>query len=292
MAIPAMLAAAGRGLLSAVPGMVKNIPGAVKRNPIKSGVGAGFGGLLGYEMLRPDDPQQEVRTGGEGVGLMVPEVRGRSTIPDNWQPTMESRVDYLQKNRERDLKRLRTVLLRGSILKAHNPRAKDNYTKGALDYLKADALSRNDIQHAKILEGIANKDGSLPDDAKIIYDRMIRSGADPDFAGKVSGNQLDIERTQAQAAADYQRSQPKLSDMMTKEAIMLSQLKSAYDAGDQQNAINQLAYFIKGGVVKIPEIYSGFEVKSDADLQTIAANMLQGLDGSAVMTDDEIIIKD
>jgi hypothetical protein len=285
MAIPAMLAAAGRGLLSAIPGVVK-------RNPIKSGVGAGFGGLLGYEMLRPDDPQQEVRTGGEGVGLMVPEVRGRSTIPDNWQPTMESRVDYLQKNRDRDLKRLQTVLLRSSILKAHNPRAKDNYTKGALDYLKADALSRNDIQQAKILEGIANKDGSLPDDAKIIYDRMIRSGADPDFAGKVSGNQLAIERTQAQAAADYQRSQPKLSDMMTKEAIMLSQLKSAYDTGNQQNAINQLAYFIKGGVVKIPEIYSGFEVKSDADLQTIAANMLQGLDGSAVMTDDEIIIKD
>ena len=285
MAIPAMLAAAGRGLLSAVPGVVK-------RNPIKSGVGAGFGGLLGYEMMRPDEPQQEVRTGGEGIGLMVPEVRGRSTIPDNWQPTMESRVDYLQKNRDRDLKRLQTVLLRSSILKAHNPRAKDNYSKGALEYLKADAISRNDIQQAKILEGIANKDGSLPDDAKIIYDRMIRSGADPDFAAKVSGNQLAIERTQAEAAADYQRSQPKLSDMMTKEAIMVSQLKSAYDAGDRQNAINQLAFAIKTGLIDVPEIYSGFEVKSDADLQVMAANMLQGLDGSAVMTDDEIIIKD
>lgn len=285
MAIPAMLAAAGRGLLSAVPGVVK-------RNPIKSGVGAGFGGLLGYEMMRPDEPEQEVRTGGEGIGLMVPEVRGRSTIPDNWQPTMQSRVDYLQKNRDRDLKRLQTVLLRQSILKAHNPRAKDNYSKGALEYLKADAISRNDIQQAKILEGIANKDGSLPDDAKIIYDRMIRSGADPDFAAKVSGNQLAIEKTQAQAAADYQRSQPKLSDMMTKEAIMVSQLKSAYDAGDRQNAINQLAFAIKTGLINVPEIYSGFEVKSDADLQVMAANMLQGLDGSAVMTDDEIIIKD
>lgn len=285
MAIPAMLAAAGRGLLSAVPGVVK-------RNPIKSGVGAGFGGLLGYEMMRPDEPEQEVRTGGEGIGLMVPEVRGRSTIPDNWQPTMQSRVDYLQKNRDRDLKRLQTVLLRQSILKAHNPRAKDNYSKGALEYLKADAISRNDIQQAKILEGIANKDGSLPDDAKIIYDRMIRSGADPDFAAKVSGNQLAIEKTQAQAAADYQRSQPKLSDMMTKEAIMVSQLKSAYDAGDRQNAINQLAFAIKTGLIDVPEIYSGFEVKSDADLQVMAANMLQGLDGSAVMTDDEIIIKD
>lgn len=285
MAIPAMLAAAGRGLLSAIPGVVK-------RNPIKSGVGAGFGGLLGYEMMRPDEPQQEVRTGGEGLGLMVPEVRGRSTIPDNWQPTMQSRVDYLQKNRDRDLKRLQTVLLRQSILKAHNPRAKDNYSKGALEYLKADAISRNDIQQAKILEGIANKDGSLPDDAKIIYDRMIRSGADPDFAAKVSGNQLAIERTQAEAAADYQRSQPKLSDMMTKEAIMVSQLKSAYDAGDQQNAINNLAFYIKTGVIKVPPEYIGFQVKSDADLQVMAANMLQGLDGSAIMTDDEIIIKD
>jgi len=285
MAIPAMLAAAGRGLLSAMPGVVKKYPRS-------SAVGAGIGGLLGYEMMRPNEPQQEVRTGGEGLGLMVPEVRGRSTIPDNWQPTMQSRVDYLQKNRDRDLKRLQTVLLRQSILKAHNPRAKDNYSKGALEYLKADAISRNDIQQAKILEGIANKDGSLPDDAKIIYDRMIRSGADPDFAAKVSGNQLAIERTQAEAAADYQRSQPKLSDMMTKEAIMVSQLKSAYDAGDQQNAINNLAFYIKTGVIKVPPEYIGFQVKSDADLQVMAANMLQGLDGSAIMTDDEIIIKD
>jgi len=284
-------ATAGRAVASRVAPM---IPGIVKRNPWKSGFAAGGTGLLGYEMLAPDAEKPQVTTGGQGINPRMDLIRGRTPIADDWTPpnNLQSRLEFLQQEQARSNKALKKVLMQGAILKAHNPRAKDTYTKSALDFLKADALQKNDVRQAKIIEAIKNKDGTLPDDSKVIYDRIIRAGGDPAYASEISGHQLQIEKTQAEAAADYMRGQPKLTDRYSKDQLMMMELKQAYDAGDQQNAINQLAYFIKAGLVKVPELYAGFEVKSDADLQTMAAQMLQGLDGTAVMTEDEIVIKD
>lgn len=281
-------ATAGRAVASKV------LPGIVKRNPWKSAIGGTGAGLLGYEMLAPDAEEPQVTTGGQGIDPRMDLIRGRTPMADNWTPPggLQSRLDYLQGQQSKSNKALKKVLMQGAILKAHNPRSKDTYVKDALAYLKADALEKNDVRQAKIIEAIKNKDGTLPDDSKVIYDRIIRAGGDPAYASEISGHQLQIEKTQAEAAADYMRGQPKLTDRYSKDQLMMMELKQAYDAGDQQNAINQLAYYIKAGLVKVPELYSGFEVKSDADLQTMAAQMLQGLDGTAVMTEDEIVIKD
>ena len=281
-------ATAGRAVASKV------LPGIVKRNPWKSAIGGASAGLLGYEMLAPDAEEPQVTTGGQGIDPRMDLIRGRTPMADNWTPPggLQSRLDYLQGQQSKSNKALKKVLMQGAILKAHNPRSKDTYVKDALAYLKADALEKNDVRQAKIIEAIKNKDGTLPDDSKVIYDRIIRAGGDPAYASEISGHQLQIEKTQAEAAADYMRGQPKLTDRYSKDQLMMMELKQAYDAGDQQNAINQLAYYIKAGLVKVPELYSGFEVKSDADLQTMAAQMLQGLDGTAVMTEDEIVIKD
>lgn len=275
-------------------GASRVLPGIVKRNPWKSGLAAGGAGLLGYEMLAPDAEEPQVTTGGQGINPRMDLIRGRTPIADDWTPPggLESRLDYLQRRRAEDAAVIKKVLLQGAILKAHNPRAKDTYVKDALEFIKADALAKNNMQQARIIDAIKNKDGTLPDDSKVIYDRIIRAGGDPAYASEISGHQLEIEKTQAEAAADYMRGQPKLTDRYSKDQLMMMELKQAYDAGDQQNAINQLAYFIKAGLVKVPELYSGFEVKSDADLQAMAAQMLQGLDGTAVMTEDEIVIKD
>ena len=281
-------ATAGRAVASKV------LPGIVKRNPWKSAIGGAGAGLLGYEMLAPDAEEPQVTTGGQGIDPRMDLIRGRTPMADNWTPPggLQSRLDYLQGQQSKSNKALKKVLMQGAILKAHNPRSKDTYVKDALAYLKADALEKNDVRQAKIIEAIKNKDGTLPDDSKVIYDRIIRAGGDPAYASEISGHQLQIEKTQAEAAAAYMRGQPKLTDRYSKDQLMMMELKQAYDSGDQQNAINQLAYYIKAGLVKVPELYSGFEVKSDADLQTMAAQMLQGLDGTAVMTEDEIVIKD
>ena len=286
-----LLGLLGTGLRA---GASRVLPGVVKRNPWKSAIGGAGAGLLGYEMLAPDAEEPQVTTGGQGIDPRMDLIRGRTPMVDNWTPPggLQSRLDYLQGQQSKSNKALKKVLMQGAILKAHNPRSKDTYVKDALAYLKADALEKNDVRQAKIIEAIKNKDGTLPDDSKVIYDRIIRAGGDPAYASEISGHQLQIEKTQAEAAADYMRGQPKLTDRYSKDQLMMMELKQAYDAGDQQNAINQLAYYIKAGLVKVPELYSGFEVKSDADLQTMAAQMLQGLDGTAVMTEDEIVIKD
>ena len=286
-----LLGLLGTGLRA---GASRVLPGVVKRNPWKSAIGGAGAGLLGYEMLAPDAEEPQVTTGGQGIDPRMDLIRGRTPMADNWTPPgdLQSRLDYLQGQQAKSNKALKKVLMQGAILKAHNPRSKDTYVKDALAYLKADALEKNDVRQAKIIEAIKNKDGTLPDDSKVIYDRIIRAGGDPAYASEISGHQLQIEKTQAEAAADYMRGQPKLTDRYSKDQLMMMELKQAYDAGDQQNAINQLAYYIKAGLVKVPELYSGFEVKSDADLQTMAAQMLQGLDGTAVMTEDEIVIKD
>jgi hypothetical protein len=251
-------------------------------------------GATGYGLLSPEEQAKQIRTGGQGIDPRMDLIRGRTPVADDWTPPggLQSRLDYLQEQKTKSNKALKKVLMQGAILKAHNPRSKDTYVKDALAYLKADALEKNDVRQAKIIEAIKNKDGTLPDDSKVIYDRIIRAGGDPAYASEISGHQLQIEKTQAEAAADYMRGQPKLTDRYSKDQLMVMELKQAYDSGDQQNAINQLAYYIKAGLIKVPELYAGFEVKSDADLQTMAAQMLQGLDGTAVMTEDEIVIKD
>ena len=286
-----LLGLLGTGLRA---GASRVLPGVVKRNPWKSAIGGAGAGLLGYEMLAPDAEEPQVTTGGQGIDPRMDLIRGRTPMADDWTPPgdLQSRLDYLQGQQAKSSKALKKVLMQGAILKAHNPRSKDTYVKDALAYLKSDALEKNDVRQAKIIEAIKNKDGTLPDDSKVIYDRIIRAGGDPVYASEISGHQLQIEKTQAEAAADYMRGQPKLTDRYSKDQLMMMELKQAYDSGDQQNAINQLAYYIKAGLVKVPELYSGFEVKSDADLQTMAAQMLQGLDGTAVMTEDEIVIKD
>jgi len=270
---------------------------ATKDVPISLGRSTTAGsllGLLGYEMFGDDTVGQEVRTGGQGLNPAMPQVRGRTPIADNWSPSssLESNLEYSLKMEARNAKVLKKVLMQASILKAHNPNAENTYLEDALSFLKADALQKNNVRQARIIDGIKNKDGTLPDDAKVIYDRIVRSGGTPAFASEVSGHQLAIEKTQAEAAADYARNQPKLTDMYSKDHLRVLELKQAYDAGNQQDAINQLALLIKTKVVEVPQEYTGFGQMSDPEIQEMAARMLQGLDGSMVMSDDEIIIKD
>ena len=182
-----------------LPAMAKKVGRYLWDRPVKTGVGTGLAGLLGYEMLRPEEEEENVVTGGEGSAPGF-QIRDRSTIPDNWQSALGDTLAAKEKQSALNLKRLKQVMVRGAILKAHNPQAKDNYVKNALEVLKAEALQRNDMKQARIIDNIKNKDGSVPDDAKLIYDRIIKSGGSPQFAAEISGHQLKIERTQAQAA--------------------------------------------------------------------------------------------
>ena len=288
----ALLGLLGRTVAPYIPKLLKK--GGKKDadiSPWRAGTAAGATGLLGYEMLRPDEEEKKVVTGGEGPGTGF-QVRDRSTIPDNWQSALGDTLAADAKQSALNLKRLKQVMMRGAILKAHNPHAKDNYVKNALEVLKAEALQRNDMQQARIIDNIKNKDGSIPDDAKLIYDRILKSGGSPQFAAEISGYQLDIERTQAQAAKDYMAGQPQLSDMMTKEMMELSRLKAQYDSGDTQNAIAILASRLKTGQIDISERYGDLQPKTDAEMYALAAQILQGKTDLNLPTEDDIKIEE
>jgi hypothetical protein len=292
MAWPALL---GKGVAMAAPYIPRLLKKGGKKDasisPWRAGAAAGATGLLGYEMLRPEEEEEKVVTGGEGPGTGF-QVRDRSTIPDNWKSALGDTLAADAKQSALNLKRLKQVMMRGAILKAHNPHAKDNYVKNALEVLKAEALQRNDMQQARIIDNIKNKDGSIPDDAKLIYDRILKSGGSPQFAAEISGYQLDIERTQAQAAKDYMSGQPQLSDMMTKEMMELSRLKAQYDSGDTQNAIAILASRLKTGQIDISERYGDLQPKTDAEMYALAAQILQGKTDLKLPTEDDIKIEE
>jgi hypothetical protein len=287
------------GVARAAPAIARTVaPNLTRRagnwlmdNKWKSGLGASLAGLLGYEMLRPEEEEKKVVTGGEGPGTGF-ETRDRSTIPDDWRSALGDTTAAQAKQSALNLKRLKQVMMRGAILKAHNPHAKDNYVKNALEVLKAEALQRNDMQQARIIDNIKNKDGSIPDDAKLIYDRIIKSGGSPQFAAEISGHQLKIERTQAQAAKDYMAGQPQLSDMMTKEMMELSRLKAQYDSGDTQNAIAILASRLKTGQIDISDRYGDLQIKTDAEMYELAAQILKGRTDLKLPTEDDIKIEE
>jgi hypothetical protein len=288
----ALLGLLGRTVAPYIPKLLKK--GGKKDagiSPWRAGAAAGGTGLLTYEMLRPDEEEKKVVTGGEGPGTGF-QVRDRSTIPDDWQSALGDTLAAKEKQSALNLKRLKQVIMRGAILKAHNPQAKDNYVKNALDVLKAEALQRNDMKQARIIDNIKNKDGSIPDDAKLIYDRIIKSGGSPQFAAEISGHQLKIERTQAQAAKDYMAGQPQLSDMMTKEMMELSRLKAQYDSGDTQNAIAILASRLKTGQIDISERYGDLQPKTDEEMYALAAQILQGKTDLNLPTEDDIKIEE
>ena len=90
---------------------------------------------------------------------------------------------------------------------------------------------------------------------------VLLPGLGPAKAAEVSGYTLEIEKTEAEAAADYARSQPKLSDMYSKDAIMLSQVQAMY-AQSPEAAIKQLADWMMTGVLDLSEQYTGYKPQS------------------------------
>ena len=211
--------------------------------------------------------------GGPGAGMPYPE----ATVPGAVRPTATSGVplhsERLSGDREKFLKNMSLIMKHSMLLQFQNPGRENSYMKDSIQLLKMDALSRNAVEDAKIVEDVF-KDGKMPKRAKTIYNRLVpHLGAKK--AAEISGYTLEIEKTEAEAAADYARSQPKLTDLYSKDAVMMMQLQEAYGA-NPQGAIQQLAMFLKTKVIEMPEQYTQFKPKTDSDYYQLAAAILSG----------------
>ena len=233
-------------------------------------VGGGLGAMALWPESGQDMPEE---VGGPGVGMPYPPgggAYGTTAGPTTGLPLHSER---LQKDRDKFLNNMSLIMKHSMLLQFQNPGKENTYMKDAVQLLKMDALSRNSVEDAKIVESVF-KDGKMPKRAKTIYDRLLPH-LGPRKAAEVSGYTLEIEKTEAEAAADYARSQPKLTDMYSKDAVMMMQLQEAYSA-NPQGAIQQLAMFLKTKVIEMPEQYTQFKPKTDSDYYQLAAAILSG----------------
>ena len=240
-------------------------------------MGAGAG-TVPY-MMWPDPDEDQPQGGLEdvyyGAGLGAPGA-GPSPLYGSIQGGFAQRAVA---QRQRMLDDMSTLMKQVAILSFVNPEGAKEMQKEGIQMMKLDAASRNSVEDAKIIEDVF-KDGNFPKTAKVMYNRLApRLG--PDKAAEVSGYTLEIEKTEAEAAADYARSQPKLSDMYSKDAIMLAQVQAMY-ATNPEAAIKQLADWMMTGVLDISEQYTGYTPQTQADYLRMAGEILSGTGGGGV----------
>ncbi len=238
-------------------------------------MGAGAGTVPYMMWPDPEEEQPEGRP-VDSAALGVPPGAGPSPSAPAVRGGFASRAVA---ERERMLENMSMLMKQGAILAFVNPEGAKEHTKRAIEIMKMDAESRNAVEDAKIIEDVFT-DGKLPKTAKLLYERLAPK-VGPAKAAEVSGYTLEIEKTEAKAAADYAKSQPKLSDMYSKDAIMLSQVQAMY-ASNPEAAIKQLADWMMTGVLDLSEQYTGYKPQTQADYYRMAGEILSGAGGGGV----------
>jgi hypothetical protein len=254
--------------------------GFVGRHPIISGAGLGYAGTTAGSMLAgsPDQPT-DMPTGD--VPLTMPSVVPAAQPVDDFTSNLPSYAERAAANRRKMFNNMSTILKHTMLLNFQNPGRKNNYMKNAIDMLKMGAMQQNEVELGNIIEEVF-KGGKVPDSARVVYQRMIKAGASPKEAADTSGYTLELDKAEAKAATDLLKAQPKAKDIYTKGMLAMRTLQNAYEAGNQEGAIQQLAIWLKTGEIEMPEQYAGMRELTDADYYSLAARILSGTGTEAV----------
>ena len=238
-------------------------------------MGAGAGTVPYMMWPDPDEEQpQGMPVGSAAIGM--PPGVGQPPSMSGVQAGFASRAVA---DRERMLENMSMLMKQGAILGFVNPKGAKEHTKRAIQIMKMDAESRNAVEDAKIIEDVFTG-GNMPKTAKVMYDRLVpRLGAAK--AAEVSGYTQALQTAEAKAAADYAKSQPKMSDMYSKDAIMLSQVQAMY-AQNPEAAIKQLADWMMTGVLDLSEQYTGYKPQTQVDYYRMAGEILSGASGGGM----------
>jgi hypothetical protein len=270
---------------------IKGMPGArpipavppggfVGRHPYISGAGLGYAGTTAGSMLAgsPDEPTASPR--GD-VPLTVPGGVPGGPPVDEFTSNLPSYAERTATNRRKFLNNMSTILKHTMLLNFQNPGRKNNYMKNAIDMLKMSALQQNEVELGNIVEEVF-KDNKVPGSARTVYTRMVKAGASPKEAANVSGYTLELEKSEAKIATDILKAQPKAKDVYTKGMLAMRTLQNAYETGNQEGAIQQLAVWLKTKQIEMPPEYAGYKDLTDADYYRFAAQILSGTGSEAV----------
>jgi len=139
--------------------------------------------------------------------------------------------------------------------------------------------AEGDIRNAKLVESIRNKNGSLPDNSKVIFDRLIKNGADVGFAGAVSGYQANIEESQAKQVAAVMKGQLSEKDAANPDVIFRRAVEGyrSLDSQRMQQAIEDVATLILSGDIDISKQF-GYDLSTQGpdNVRRIAMDILAG----------------
>jgi len=224
--------------------------GFVGRHPYISGAGLGYAGTTAGSLLAgsPDEPTASPRG---NVPLTVPGGVPAGPPVDDFTSNLPSYAERAASNRRKMFNNMSTIVKHTMLLNFQNPGRKHNYMKNAIDMLKMAALQQNEVELGNIIEEVF-KGNTVPDSARTVYTRMLKAGASPKEAASVSGYTLELEKSEAKIATDILKAQPKAKDMYTKGMLAMRTLQNAYEAGNQEGAIQQLAVWLKTKQIEMP----------------------------------------
>jgi len=248
----------------------------VNNHPYLTTAGVGTAGGIGYGLL--SDGNEDVigdPSGGAyppGAGGVVPQ-----SIPDNFVPNMMPRSEYLRETSQKDIEHLSKIKLRSQIIKTAGGNPKQ-YEESRLAVMIANIKARGDIRQAEILEGSLNKDGSIPVDSKIWFDRLIKQGADPVYASELSGYQLAIEKTQAENYKAMMTGRVTEKDSARAD-VQIRQSRGLYAYGDpaqKEQAIDKIVMMLHSGEIPIEDKVTGFGQITGEQYRDLAIAILSG----------------
>lgn len=248
----------------------------VNKHPYLTTAGVGTAGGIGYGLLS-DGNEDAIGdpSGGAyppGAGGVVPQ-----SIPDNFVPNMMPRSEYLRESTQKDIEMLSKIKLRSQIIKTAGGDPKQ-YEESRLAVMIANQKARGDIRSAEILEGSLNKDGSIPVDSKIWFDRLIKQGADPVYASELSGYQLAIEKTQAENYKAMMTGRLTEKDAARSD-VQIRQSRGLYAYGDpaqKEQAIDKIVMMLHSGEIPIEDKVTGFGQITGEQYRDLAIAILSG----------------
>jgi hypothetical protein len=267
--IPSLINLGARGLSA-----LRSAGRYAKENPIKTTAGTVGAGGLTYGLLSDDDPV--VANQVSDRQLPTTTVTAPREVPYVPSSNTTSLVDEARRQK-RQAEIVQQAIFRNNIL--NTIYGKSNYGQSVIDDLARKEKARGNLRTAKQLEAIKNKNGSMPDNARTVFNRLTAEGMNPEMASQYAGIPLQMSKTESEIMENFQTGQPSVMDTLKPE-YQIAQAQGVYASGNQsqkEKAVEQIIGLITSGAIDLKDVVAGFERPlTDRELTKIAKQILTG----------------
>lgn len=237
----------------------------------------GLGGLgsagIGYGVGKKNTPAPVDPVVTNAPSLTPPTVMPPMQVPYVPSSNTTSLADEARRQiRNADI--ISNARFRDNILKTIY--GESNYGQFVIDDLATKEKAKGNFRAAKQLQAIKNKDGSLPDNARVVFNRLIAEGMNPETASKYAGLPLQISKTESEIMENVQKGQPSVMDTLSPE-YQIAQAKQEYASGNRTKAILDIKSLIASNDIDLSDVIAGYERPlTETEKNKIAIEILTG----------------